>query len=75
MAEETTPKKWLTAQETADQLGVSKATVHNKVNDGEWPHSRPLSRGIRFTQAQIDRIVAMSAVEPVQQTPRRRKAS
>lgn len=77
MADETSPqKKWYTAQETADILGVSKATVHNKVNERAWPYSMPLSRGVRFTPAQIDQIVAMSEVKaapPAQ--PRRRKAS
>ena len=74
MAEETTPML-LTAQQAADKLGVSKATVHNKVNAGEWPYTRLLTRGIRFTQAQIEAIVNGGAVEPVTRTPRRRKAS
>jgi excisionase family DNA binding protein len=74
MAEETTPML-LTAQQAADKLGVSKATVHTKVNAGEWPYTRLLTRGIRFTQAQIEAIVNGGAVEPIQRTPRRRKAS
>lgn len=74
MAEETTPLL-LTAQQAADKLGVSKATVHAKVTAGEWPYTRILSRGIRFTQGQIDQIINGGAVEPVTRTPRRRKAS
>lgn len=61
--------------EAAELLRVSPQTLRMKVAEGVWPHTR-LTRKITFTDAQIQQIRQLGAVDPrPARAPRNRKAS
>ena len=47
----------LTAEPTAQWLGIPKATLYDKVRNDEIPHVR-MGRLIRFDREQIERFIA-----------------
>lgn len=58
------PTRWLTAQELADYLGFSRATVYRLVAEGHIPHRRLAGLGLRFSPADIAEIEAMAERPP-----------
>ncbi|MFJ9558219.1 helix-turn-helix transcriptional regulator [Nocardiopsis sp. NPDC101807] len=54
----------LTRQEVADRLGIKARWIQRKCQSGEIPCTRLGPRYIRFTEAQVEQIIAFHADEP-----------
>lgn len=61
----------LTFAEAAERLSVPESWLKNRVAARQVPHTR-LGKHVRFTEAQLDQIVAEAANGPTDPTPRRR---
>lgn len=48
----------VTPEELAEALRCSVSTVYLKVRRGEWPANRISSRVVRFTDEQVEEIIA-----------------
>ena len=53
-----------TTHQLADQLGKGPAFVAAQCKTGQWPHLR-VGKSIRFTDAHVERIMALLEVQPV----------
>lgn len=58
MAEAIALRRVFTVEEAAEQLGISKATLYRLVKERKVQHRKIHGTGIRFTQADIDKILA-----------------
>jgi len=58
MAEPIGTRRVFTVEEAADELRVARATLYRLVKEQKVPHRRIAGTGVRFTQADIDKILA-----------------
>ncbi|MEU0236837.1 helix-turn-helix domain-containing protein [Nocardiopsis sp. NPDC006198] len=57
-------KRLLTREEVADRLGIKARWLQSKCQSGEIPCTRLGPRYIRFTEEQVEQIIALHAEEP-----------
>jgi hypothetical protein len=53
--------KLITDTDLADILGIEPIDVRRACMNKGWPHVRPKRSAWRFTQAQVDQIIAMQS--------------
>jgi hypothetical protein len=64
-----------TAADLADQLGIDEAKLHELRLRKRWPHLKLGRSDVRFTDAQIEEILAIQSARPgVTAAPRRKAA-
>jgi excisionase family DNA binding protein len=53
----TTPRTWITIEQAAEQLGVSKRTIRRYISDGFLPAYRVADHYIRIAQDDLDQMM------------------
>ena len=56
-------RRWLTAKETAERLGVSKKRIYNLVSQGKIPYSHPPGIGLRIDWKGVEALFEKGRVQ------------
>jgi len=60
------PRRWLTANDLAEYLGVHVGTIRNWTSLRKIPHSKIGGKLVRYDREAIDRWLLEAKVEPIQ---------